>query len=454
MSQTPYNCDDCTETYNPKLNGLNGLQRKACEAFGDYICDPVADEIRDYERAKNMAYTRFPIVPFFDGADATLRFFRKMKEQSPTHGACIDRIGVYTFGEGLSVMKKKRPGFVLKSNDLTVEDAEAEKFIDFIEGLNPGFDGDQLLNQMWKTHENLKTYGNYFIRVDMVTVAGVKFCFPTVIDCEDVRYKLTKKGEQKVLLVSPLWTWDYLHRNLPEFLPVYPAIEKTGDGMLTTVIHVKNEVVSRSWYGMPDSFQSLRHQLIEAQQGQYYTENYANDFIPRTIIEIEDTNKGMPTSAQNDGFDQAIKATYTNVATEKKRVVIRRRLPDEKPMTVHEVQSSSDYKEHTVMSLEAEKQICKSHGFNKILLGESTAGKLGANQEFRDIYRQTNFTTIRPYRQDLLSGWHKALKICDEFLNGKQTITGELSINFSDLFEDYLQAIIQEEKGNGVNGIA
>lgn len=445
MVQTSYNCDTCTEDYNPKANGLSGI-RKKCESVGDYICDPVTDEIRDYDRAKQLAYNIFPIVPFFDGADATLRFFRKMKEQSPTHGAVIDRIGVFTFGEGLKVVRKKRPGFVLQTEDNTAGDGEANQFIDFVESINPDFDGEAMLTEMWQSHENLKTYGNYFLRVDMVEVAGVRAVFFKILDCETVRYKLTSKGEKKVLLVSPLWTWEYLQRETPEYLPVYPNIERTGRGMKSTVIHIRNNVVSREWYGMPDSFPSLRYQLLEAQQGQYSTENYANDFIPRTIIEVEaDTEDDG-----SDGFDAAVKATYTNRAQEKKRVVIRRRLPDEKPMVVHEMKANTDHEYHVKMSDEAERQIVKSHGFHKVLLGSPTPGKLGQNQEFQQVYRHVNFTTIRAYRNELLAGWHKAISLADTFINQKETVTLGMSISFQDLFEDYLKAEMQEENDSGL----
>ncbi len=437
--QTPYNCDTCSEDYNPKTVGLSGI-RKKCESVGDYICDPVTDEIRDYDTAKTLAYNKFPIVPFFDGADATLRFFRKMKEQSPTHGACIDRIGVFTFGGGLKVVKKKRAGFVLQTEDGTVSDPEANQFIDFVESLNPEMDGETILTEMWQSHENLKTYGNYFLRVDMVEIAGSRFVFFKVLDCENVRYKLTNKGEKKVLLVSPLWTWDYLTREAPEYLPVYPNIERTGRGTKTTVIHVRNNVVSRQWYGMPDSFPSLRYQLLEAQQGQYSTENYANDFIPRTIIEIEaDTEKDG-----SDGFQAAIDQTFTNKAKDKKRLVIRRRLPDEKEMKIHESKPNTDHLFHVGMSEEAERQIVKSHGFHKVLLGSPTAGKLGQTQEFQQVYRHVNFTTIRAYRNELLAGWHTAINLADSFVNGNGTVTETMSISFQDLFEDYLQAAIQD----------
>lgn len=441
--QTSYNCDTCTEDYNPKAIGLNGV-RKKCESIGDYICDPIADEIRDYDKAKEMAYQKIPIVPFFDGADATLRFFRKMKEQSPTQGAVIDRIGVFTFGEGLKVVRKKRPGFVLQSEDLTVTDSEANQFIDFVESLNPNFDGEAMLTEMWQSHENLKTYGNYFIRVDMVEIAGSRFVFFKVLDSETVRYKLTKAGEKRVLVVSPLWTWEYLSKYPPEYLPVFPNVERTGRGMKSTVIHVRNNVVNREWYGMPDSFASLRYQLLEAQQGQYSTENYANDFIARTLIEIESDTE----DDGSDGFDEAIKATFTNRATEKKRVVIRRRLPDEKPMFVHELKPNTDHEYHVKMSDEAERQIVKMHGFHKVLLGSPTPGRLGQTQEFQQVYRHINFTTIRSYRNDLLAGWHKAISLADNFVNGGETVTAQMSISFQDLFEDYLQAAIQ---GDGAN---
>lgn len=445
--EIPAACADCGPTVtNPKmgLNGYSETKRRRCQSVGEYICDPIVDEIRDVEKALKMAYTRYPVVPFFDGADATLSFFRKMKEQSPTHGTCIERIGVYTFGEGLKVVRKKRAGFVLADEDNEVTDAEANTFIDFIEALNPSMDGDVLLTEMWQSHENYKTYGNYLLRVDMVEVAGSRFVYFKVIDCEEWRYKLTRANEPRVVMVSPLWTLDYINRNPPEFLPVYPRVEKTARGVLSTVIHIRNNTLSRPWYGIPDSFQSLRYQLLEAQLGQYGTENYANDFVPRIIIEVE----GDSERDGDDGFDKAITQTYTNRGRDRKRVVVRTRQQDEKPMFVHETKPNTDHQFHTATSTEAQRQIVKAHGWHNVLLGAPTPGRLGETQEFQQIYRMVNFATIRPHRQELLSGWHKALALADQYMNGgTPTVTATMSLTFDDLFKDFLEATIQEDRG-------
>lgn len=443
----PESCAECgTVPHNPKSGYLmdERRQRRKCQSIGEYICDPIADEIRDIDTALKMAYTKYPVVPFFDGADATLSFFRKMKEQSPTQGTCIERIGVYTFGEGLKVARKKRAGFVLTDEDVEVTDSEANQFIDFLEGLNANMDGDVLLTEMWQSHENLKTYGNYLLRVDMVEVAGSRFVYFKVIDCEEWRYKLTRANEPRVVMVSPLWTLDYINRNPPEFLPVYPRVEKTGRGVMTTAIHIKNNTLSRPWYGIPDSFQSLRYQLMEAQQGQYSTENYANDFSPRIIIEYEGDSEGDGA----DDFDKAMSQTFTNRGKDRKRLVTRNRQIDEKPMTIHEVKANADHQFHTAMSTEAERQVVKSHGWHRVLLGSPTPGRLGENQEFQQVYRMINFATIRPYRQELLGGWHKALALADEFMNGTPTVTADMSITFDDLFKDFLEATIQEDRGS------
>ena len=80
----PYemDCEPCESgTPNPKQTLRNS--RRASGAFGD-VNDPIADEMRDIDRAR-MVYAQIPIVPFFDDSDATLKVLRRMRELSPTH---------------------------------------------------------------------------------------------------------------------------------------------------------------------------------------------------------------------------------------------------------------------------------------------------------------------------------------------------------------------------------
>jgi hypothetical protein len=196
------------------------------------VYDPVAEELRDTDLAP-MIYGSFPIIPFFDNSDATLRVLRRMRELSPTHSSCIGNIRDYVFGGELTIRRYIEPGMAFDTEeDQPLTDAEKATFTEFVRSLNPELTFDQILADAIGIYENLKTYGNGFYRIDAVRVAGKWFFYFESLDAEKCRYLATKRGEQKVIVISPEWTAMYIQRYPPEFVDVFPAWSDYGDGIM------------------------------------------------------------------------------------------------------------------------------------------------------------------------------------------------------------------------------
>ena len=430
MSQTLASCNDCqpSESWNPKQQ--DRLQGGKAGAFGD-VRNPLADELKDIERVK-QTYSLLPIVPFFDNGDATLRVFRMLKDLSPTQGSCITDIGRYVLGGEISIETKKKAGFA-SFNQGQVKESDKETFADFVESLNPTMakrGGSHILNVAKGVYQNKKTYGNSFVRLNMVQVGKSRFCYIENIDAENVRYWATMPNEPKSVVISALWDYDYILRNTPEMVGVYPNISDNGNGVLSTIFHDFEKVTNRDWYGQPDSVSSIFQQFAEMQQGQYFTEGYASDFAGRVFFEYVGT--GDEDSAD---FDEAVQNTFTNKAGKnKKRVVMRMRLPEDTATTVHEFGANTEHEFHLGVSELTEKEIIKTHGWNKILMGIPQAGKLGGSAEFMQIYQQKNETLINPLRVAVMQSINLALEVAEEFITGKTDLTDTMSLGLADLF--------------------
>lgn len=429
-------CNDCppSEAYNPKQK--NRLVGGKAGAFGD-VRNPLADELKDIELVRKT-YSLLPIVPFYDNGDATLQVFRMLKDLSPTQGACINDIGRYVLGGEISIVAKKRAGWAATSK---VEISESDKFQlqDFTDTLNPSITkehgGNYLMNVAKGVYQNKKTYGNAFVRLNMVTVGRSRFAYIENIDTENVRYWATMPNEPKLAVISALWNYDYITRHPPEMVGVFPNMTEKN-GVISTIFHDFDKIAARDWYGQPDSVQSIFQQFAEMQQGQYFTEGYASDFAGRVLFEYVSTSDD-----DDDDFDAAVESTFTNKAGKnKKRVIMRMRSPEDSPITVHEFSANREHEFHLGVSELTEKEIIKTHGWNKILMGIPLPGKLGGGggAEFLAIYNQKNLTLLNPLRVSVMQTINSALSLAEEFITGKTDLTNIMSLGLADLFENQL----------------
>lgn len=420
-------CDNCIDDSPKRL--FKGKKRN-CNSFG-IVCDPIAEEIKDLRRL-NLAYSEYNIVPFFDDGDANLQFFRKTKTYSPTHGACINSICDYVIGGEFVVGHKKRSGFA-RRKEREITDSEHDDYIDYLESFHPDLDGETLLEEVKGTFENWKTYGNAFIRIDSIQVAGETFVMIYNIDCEMCRYHYSRDDLNKTILISPLWSAEYLNQYPPEFVGVYPNVSEYEDGRKSTIIHIKNKVTGRDWYGEPDSLPSLYFQYLEIQLGQYSTEGYANDFTPRAFIEVT----GDPEDEEStQAFHQAVDDTFTNSGTTKKKVMTRVRNLGDEEAKIHEFKGNNSHEFHSSMAEEAERQIIKTHNWHKTLMGIPTAGKLSSEKEFPLIFANKFKNVIRPIQKKIIAPYNLALKIADMW-TGK-TMSSSYTLDLGNLHENYM----------------
>lgn len=412
-------CDDCNEdyNYNPKMR-----KAKRSSAMGD-IVNPVDDEVKDLEQLKRT-FQEFPIIPFYQDGDCTLAFFRKLKTLAPTHGAVVRNVKDFCIAGGFVVAKRKRKGF--KGSDIVFDpdSSEHNEFIDFLEGVD--IDCEKLLSEVEGGIDNYKTYGNAFIRCDLIEAGDVRKVVISNIDCEKCRYQLPFDGVNETILVSDKWTFDYLQEHAPDFVQTFPNWTDYRNGKRSSIIHVKNKVAGRDWYGEPDAIASLYSQTLEVQIGEYGVEGYANDFSGRTFFEFvadEEDN--------DDDFEENAEKVFTRRG-QGRRLLFKRRLEGDAPTTVHEFKPNTEHEFHETMSNLSERQIVKAHNWHTVLM-TSTQGSLGQGNEFATIYEIKYKTVIRPTQDKIVSPYDTFIQFAAEWLNDKR-VQGK-SLRLANLFE-------------------
>lgn len=434
MSTKPYFVE------NPSI-----LKRNKKPYILSTIKNPLLDELKDNEIKKLSEKSGINFIPFLDGSDANLALFRKLSELSTTHGSTISRICSYAFDGGFLVKKQPIPGIKTKF-DNSVSELEEQLMVDFVLKFTTF---DNLLNIAKRLGKNYKTYGNAILELGFIDIGGIKKIDIICHDVENFRYFASINNDDRIGLISPKFDSYYLLTNEPRVIPMYPNFDTSKKGVKRTLIHIKNDVVGRPYYGLPNSVQSLNYQFLEYQQGKYTIEGYANDWTAKVFLEIS-----VPSMDEDNDSDTAFSDNLHNVFTnngEDKKTALVRFKPDGVTETkVHEFSSNTNENFHKTMGEIASSKIIESHDWHPIL-NSKTSGSMGNSNEFENVYTQKYTSVIMPFQETILTPINILLKEASYFF---ETNIDSLSLGFVNILEDYINLKNQNTNvQNNSNGI-
>lgn len=418
-----------------------------------YISNPIDKELRDIERHRQHHYTAYPYIPFMGQGDAMLYFLQHLRMLSPTHSGIITSIRDFVLGGELEVIMKasKRPGFVRRAEqEIETNISQFNEYIDYLEA--KGLTGTQLMQVLERAYDNYKTYGNAFIELVIARTDGQTGAQLHVHDMDQVRYYATLPGQQRMLMVSPKWTEEFLIRHAPQFVPLYPNFIEDEFGATRTMLHIKNVLTTYDWYGMPDWLGGLYFAYNELQLGEYSTAGYANDWIGKLLIEFEadaDLQEGeetdsidMPTS-EDMTFVRQMERVFTNKGNGEKQSVLWRRRPiGADPTFVHEFKIETNEKFHQATTEIDEGQLFKAHNWHPSLM-IAISGKLGTTNEIKELIQYKQETVVRRIQNKLMQGLNVLLDEVATFDN--QPAMRGYGLRLSNVFIDMLKG--EEDQG-------
>ena len=375
---------------------LRLLKKPNNKAFGA-VADPIAQEISSQDTLEYLA-NGIGYIPYYTDGDGALSLFQKLRRFSPTHGAIIESQKRFATGWGVG---------------LIAEDSSIESFEGFVSSWGKTADSsednyDELEKTAQQIHDNLKTYGNAYIEIVITKIAGQSFASLKVHAANKCRYVAKDIVPFDNIMISPVWNQAYLAKHKPEILPVYPAFTNESNGMVKrTIIHVKNETLGREIYGEPDSMNGLYFHYLGYQLGAYTVEGYDSEWVAQFFIE---TVGDPEDDTDNEGFSEAMEATFSRKGTERRRVMHRHRGIDTEATKIHEFSRNSDEKFHAEMGKIADARTFKAHDWHPVLM-ESTAGSLGQGNEFEKILKTKYQTVIKPQQRKIDKALNKIVRI-------------------------------------------
>lgn len=376
-------CGEENVPYNPKLDPRRKKKSRSAGSLFETLNrrNPFLAQLRDGTEQKKF-FEKYPFIPFAGDSKysghSLLQFFINIVPLSTTHGSCINRLEFLAFGGKMKIELRDDDLFDTGKEDVDPPAASAVRFIDFIRSIKTNTENiKDLATGLFRDY---KATGNAYLILTLTESMGVKEARINSVNPDEALYvKPTQKGEiVKYMAISSYWTDDYIKKNPPEVIPVFPYYSTSADGTKKTIFHIKN---GRGWYGRPDSIESVLYQYREYQDATYLIKSADNGFVGQVLIEVEgddpESEGGIDESKDaNAGFDSTasrLEENFTNKGDDPLSILFMERPYGSKAAFVKQFTPNTNENFYSVTGQMSRLNIIQSHQLTERLLGEANA---------------------------------------------------------------------------------
>ena len=441
-------CEDTpTQGYNPKM----GRRRRSGHlTFFDNVVNPIPSEVADADELKKF-FKEFQFVPYAgatqDSGHTLLLWYIGLAKLSATAGAAIRKLNAYAFGSKAMFVRSEDPEYSLGVEAAALSQSEAAAYLEALKTYI-AFDspvGDFHRHIGW----SYKPTGNAWVEMSVAVYNGqprvnLKYHKPM-----RVLYKNTEAGEMRAVGISPVWKADYLRKNPPRYVPIYPNYVQDSDGVLRTMFHLKHG--ENDWYGRPDTEFVDMDKANEVQNSLYLVSQTANKFTPRLIIEVEDSEDPVidEQQAQKEGYGSFYEKLEANMAAKSgdpQDVFFSSRPFGSRPMFVFQIQPNTNQDWYKVMGEVKAGNILRAFGLTPRFMGFDVAGGLSGADAFLTDYLTNNEPTINEFRGIITGFTNRILSAAWQAISMPEL--AQTSITFA----SPIQKTVEEFKTRPVNG--
>ena len=206
----------------------------------------------------------------------------------------------------------------------------------------------------------------------------------------NVKYIATEKGEQRFVAISPVWSFDYLSKNPPAVVPLFPAFLQMEDGTTRSIIHHKNG--KNDWYGRPPAWPSWQYMYREFQDASYLIKVTHSNFSGQIILEVEDDNPDRADEeARKEGYlgeADRMQKNFSNEADEPQTIMYMVRPSGSRPAFVKQIEPNTSHEYYQTNGEVSAGKIREAHSWPRKLMDSTEASGLSTNT-FIDVLRST-----------------------------------------------------------------
>lgn len=432
----------CAEpgTYNPKLDKQPKYRSGMFQVFNS-LANPFPKEINDPKEIKDV-YKKYPIIPFAGSRESTgdslIAFYDLLYSLSPTNGSCINKKSAFAFGSRPTASLAVDPDFDvgLEENDLSPQIKTAYR-----DTLYQYIIFDRPIRQFHRVLcTNYQKTGNAWIKLSIGNTLGQYRAAMAIKKQDHVRY-LDRDGSAQVA-ISPIWTEEYLKKNPPDVVPIYPNFKVGAGGTMETMFHLK--AGENDFYGRPESNQSDMSKYSEVQTTFYRIRSAYGEFTGKLILEAEAENpKAMldesDTDARESGYldeQHRFEDNFTQKSDDPQAVYVTYRPYGSRPMFVYSVPPNSNENFYKVIKGIDQDDIIRSHGCTLRFMAFDTPNGFSSDI-FLDDYMLYVKPVIDDLRMTILGFVNKAITAVWEIV-GKQAMN-QYSLSFTSPVNDDLE---------------
>lgn len=434
----------CTEGepnyYNPKKD--KGHTRRLSPIIG--LNNPIPDEIRDPEDL-NKLINGLDLVPYAGVTDGTghslLAWYLMLAKLSPMHGACMHKKTQYAVGGKVAFTRATDPEFETDDEIKPLTTAEQNSYKEAIKNRIVFDGGIRKLHTTasWEFQYN----GNSFVELSVSKVLGEARANIRMHKTTSVMYRRKKFNGAQTVLISPIWTDDYLRKFPPREIPLWPNSVDDG-GVIRTMFHLK--AGNNTWYGRPESESSDLYKYREVQDAIYLIKQAASNFVGQLIIEVEDDDPETApaveeSEAEKSGFDSfadRLEQNFTQKGDDPQAVLLSARPFGSRPMFVYQIKPNTNESWYKVTGEVAELKIMRSHGCTLRFMGFDAANGFSNDAFFLDFVLNMD-PVIKDLRETITNFTNKILNVAWELMGIPQF--SEYSITFKSPVEKELDAL-------------
>lgn len=438
--------DQALADFNPKIHGTRVSHKKTTIFDWTNKRNPLLDQMRDINGIAKT-FEKYPLIPFAGSSKGTghalLKFLMSMYHLSTTHGACIVSQKKFAFGGKMDVTVNADPEFDFEEEEISI--AEKKKYSAFIRTIQ--YNTANLKGLAENIFLSKKITGNAYVSLTRSETLGVKSTSINFYNPDTCLYLATEKGEDKIMVISDCFDFDYLTKHPPTLVPLYPNFVKKATGEEVTMFHLKD---TTDWYGRPDSLSSFLYQYREFQDANYLIQECDNGFTGKVFIEIEDGDPETEDPDNPDSVDSVVEEfekSFTNKGENPLSIMFMTRPQGAGQAFIHQFKPNTNEKFFEISSSISERKILISHSWSARLLGESKAAGLSTNLFTDEL--ESKLPLLEGYQTDIENFLNIILQQACIYM-GEETFA-TMGVKFRTPFNVIASATRDERAGKNMN---
>lgn len=345
---------------------------------------------------KQLSWEQYKTVDYFTKRNRFALDLLLLSELAPTHRGCIYTKADYEFGEGFGIIKGKNQSIIKTKTAAEKQNIPDEVIVAAEEALSSvNLNNESYLEVCRQVRINLNTSGNGYIELVWGGEGANKYFKVYNHDFHKVLF-VQPEGTKNIThaYISDSWANDYLSRNEPVKLPVYPLVE-TIDGSSRTLLHIKEYSIGRDYYGLPLFVAGKMAAQLEYESDRHNLERFFADFMPKIFAAF--FAPGGMTQQEKDKFYDEFMDTYTKRGRDGNVQAMVQVFESEKMQPFfHEFNVQNSDGDFSELKNGAGQSVYTAHRWHPVLAGVPIASGLNDAKQVQNIFSIYNKLTIKP----------------------------------------------------------